>query len=155
MFIGEILIREQLTTKRGHNQLMSRENKREALHHKQHILPRHFEPGAYVRYRYDRRTRTHEERKRRRFGHNRPLVFRDNLRPIVLGRAIATGTAHRWRVTTRGTNAHPLSTKHKIELERVSDKEKRESGQRIARNYRRAVRNGDVAQRKRKRLNKI
>lgn len=47
---------------------------------------RHFEPFAAAKYGYRRRTEKYNARKRRRFGHEMPLVW--------------TGTTHEW-VTTR------------------------------------------------------
>lgn len=48
------------------------------------ILPKHFDRGAYREYGYPARSRKHEERKQRRFGHQRPLVFSGKLERQVL-----------------------------------------------------------------------
>lgn len=48
------------------------------------ILPSHFEEGAQQRYGYTARKRFYRDKKRRLFGHGRPLVFTGTLRRQVL-----------------------------------------------------------------------
>lgn len=51
-----------------------------------HTLPLHFENGAKGRYAYAPRTKKHEIRKARRYGHRRPLVFSGKMMRAVLRR---------------------------------------------------------------------
>jgi hypothetical protein len=55
------------------------------------LLPKHFDRGAYREYRYQARTRAHERRKARKFGHNRPLVYSGALeRQVLRAREVRT-----------------------------------------------------------------
>lgn len=57
----------------------------------EHILPKHFHRGAYREYLYQARTRAHERRKARKFGHNRPLVYSGALeRQVLRAREVRT-----------------------------------------------------------------
>jgi len=47
------------------------------------ILPKHFQAGAEREYGYQRRSRRHNERKQRKFGHRRPLEFTGDLKRHV------------------------------------------------------------------------
>lgn len=49
----------------------------------QTMLPRHFQENAYQIYRYKLRTKSYEKRKRRKRGHNRPLVWKGDLMKAV------------------------------------------------------------------------
>lgn len=48
------------------------------------ILPKHFTVGAYREYRYAARSKAHDRRKMRKFGHTRPLVYSGKLERQVL-----------------------------------------------------------------------
>lgn len=66
------------------------------------VLPKHFEVGAYREYRYQARTRKHEARKERKFGHRRPLVYSGALeRQVLRAREVRTigGAGSRSRAT--------------------------------------------------------
>ena len=95
-------------------------------------LPEHFEENAQQKFKYRRRSRIYNERKRRLFGHTRPLVFRGNLRRAVLTSARVTATQHRARVPARGSRQSNLTKQHRDEIEIVTKRKERQ----ISRNWR-------------------
>lgn len=60
--------------------------------HGEHF-PRHFESQAAGRYHYQRRKRSYEIRKQKRFGHSNPLVFTGRLKSETTRTIKVTGTA--------------------------------------------------------------
>lgn len=62
---------------------------------KQMFIRHHFEPGAYARYGYRRRTVKYVQRKIRRFGVDLPLVWSGDTRRMVRLLPTITGTAQK------------------------------------------------------------
>lgn len=58
-----------------------------ARYWQQNILPRHFKSDAYAKYNYDIRDDIYEMRKRKKMGHNLPLVYTGTMRDMLLGAA--------------------------------------------------------------------
>lgn len=92
--------------------------------------PRHFETSAYSRYHYQRRSRKYEEQKRRRHGHNRPLVFSGEsmTRSLAVFRASVTAFRAELRevVKTWNFKAKPHAPNMFEELRRKTHEEVRE-----------------------------
>lgn len=58
-----------------------------ARYWQQNILPRHFQSDAATKYNYEPRNKKYEIRKRKRQGHNLPLVWSGEMRDMLLGSA--------------------------------------------------------------------
>lgn len=90
------------------------------------ILEKHFKESAYSRYKYTARARSYVKRKRKRLGHNRPLVYsgntrrqlmrarRLNVRSAKKAKLIMTAPAHVNYRTTRRSSARSIDKKAEI-----------------------------------------
>ena len=58
------------------------------LHWHRKMLPGHFKEGAYSKYGYKQRTLGYVKRKRREQGHNKPMVWKGQLRDALTRQAI-------------------------------------------------------------------
>ena len=58
--------------------------KQVALFWHKELLPQHFEEGAARKYNYQPRSRKHNKRKRKKFGHKIPLVFSGHMAQSVM-----------------------------------------------------------------------
>ena len=72
------------------------------LHWHAKQLPKHFEPGAAYRYRYQRRSDKYRNRKLRQFGHDRPLVYTGNMMRQIMRIVSISGTSKVARAGLRG-----------------------------------------------------
>ena len=66
------------------------------------ILPKHFTREGARRYGYRDRTKEHQRRKGRRFGHQDPLVFSGDMKRQVLRRQEIKATSKKMTVILRG-----------------------------------------------------
>ncbi|MFH5806330.1 hypothetical protein [Alienimonas sp. DA493] len=85
------------------------------------ILPAKFEVSAYHEGTAEPRTRQYVERKRKKVGHNKPLVYSGETRRFVLANARVTATANRGRVKIKAP--FPMPAKMRQELEAVSPRQ--------------------------------
>ena len=56
-----------------------------SVHWRDKYMPRHFEPEAYSRYKYAKRTIKHEKAKWQKYGHRNPLEFTGLSKARILG----------------------------------------------------------------------
>ena len=66
------------------------------------ILPGHFTEKAKAKYKYRKRGKVHTDRKRRLYGHEKPLVFSGEMQRDVTRMARITSTARGARVAMSG-----------------------------------------------------
>lgn len=74
-----------------------------AWHWWKNILPKHFDAGAESRYRYKPRTPKYLERKLKKFGHQRPLVFTGAMERALLRSAEIRVTSKRATIKLAST----------------------------------------------------
>lgn len=92
----------------------------------QHYRPRHFTVQAYTLYGYQRRARGYVYRKRKKLGHNRPLVFTNVSERLSQAKTI-TSTSKYARVTmsmpTLNLKAKQSSIVMRREMEAIAQQE--------------------------------
>lgn len=137
-----VITQSEHVTVQTHNKLMRSLNRTVMTMHAIQKLPRRFEevpettPGVGG-LRYRRRGRKYTEAKQRKYGHKRPNVKEGHLRRAVLSRVKITATKDKATMYTRGTSEHRLADWQRLELERRTQKEVRESVKWQAREYKR------------------
>jgi len=77
------------------------------LHWHRTYAKRHFWPSAKARYNYKDRSAAYERRKRRRFGHNKPLVWSGKSRDQILSHIRVTTTVTREKRRAKGSLTAP------------------------------------------------
>ena len=131
-------LKTRLVTVRTHNQIMKRLNIETMEHIRDEYWPKHFQigpetyPGAGG-YQYAKRTLKYEDRKFRKYGHRRPLVYTGALERSVRSTARISGTSRGARLRAR--SPHFLRVRNRKEIERVSKREQMELMQRYGREY--------------------
>ena len=115
-----------LVTVRSHNRIMNQLYREAMEHHKQVVLPRHFENVPETRphsaYGYAPRSRRWKKRKARE-GHDpeRPLVYKGLMRTIVLRESVVRATKDHGTLTA--SNHYPMTAQRRKEVETLSDRE--------------------------------
>jgi hypothetical protein len=66
------------------------------------MLPKHFRASATSEYQYRRRSKKHLRQKRKRVGHEIPLVYSGDMKRMLTRRSKVGGTAKRVSVTMSG-----------------------------------------------------
>jgi len=142
--ITEVEIKTEMMTKRTTNRLLNDIHRENGEHHAIHTMPKHFEFGAYQRYKYKRRSAKYTREKFAKHGHRIPNVMEGDMMRIVLAtaRGGVTATAGGWRMKARGTQKHRMWAQSKVELEQISESEIDEYGDR---NMRKFVRSAGTA----------
>jgi hypothetical protein len=114
-----IEMRSQLFTKRGHAKVMRFAFRNRMEFFRDQLLPTHFEVNELTRaggaYGFARRTAKWMKKKAAAKGHQKPLVYRGNLRAAVLTNSTITATQHRGRFYARAT--YPLTDQRRKEIE--------------------------------------
>ncbi|MDE2100764.1 MAG: hypothetical protein KGL39_26195 [Patescibacteria group bacterium] len=115
-----------LVTARSHNQIMGRLFRQAMQHHKEQVLPRHFEkvpetePGGA--YGYAPRSRRWKKRKAREGKDpDRPLVYTGLMRTIALRESVVRATKDGGSLTAR--NHYPMTDQRRREVENFSNRE--------------------------------
>lgn len=87
------------------------------------LLPGKFKEQAYYQGTAKRRSRKYVERKRRKVGHDKPLVYSGKLQEKVLSKALSgvTATRNGGKVPIRGT--FPMPDRMRQELEVLSQRD--------------------------------
>lgn len=129
--------RSSNVTARTHSRLM-----RDLLYalmrlHLTRTLPRHFQAGAENRYHYQRRRLKYQQRKMRKFGHNRPLVWTGRTEQGLRSNSRITATQYKSRLYYR--NYFPLTDERRKEIEVILEQEIRDNNVNLRELYRRAV----------------
>jgi hypothetical protein len=119
----------------------------------QEIRPRHFTESAKSRYQYHARTKKYEERKFKRFGHTRPLVYTGTMERVLAqsvtikasskrGEIQMAQTADNWLkgyISFRGKNG--TGPDKWLELQRIPPDEQNELAAIAAKILREAIKN--------------
>ena len=71
-------------TRKGFAEVTKQSLYEAANYWREKFLPKHFEESAYARYGIPARTKKYIRRKRRRFGHNQPLVWLGRSKAMIL-----------------------------------------------------------------------
>lgn len=141
-YFVETTVEMSLFTKRGHRAVARLVNKQLAIRHRDRIVPKHFAgtpettPGSGG-YRYRRRSKKWQERKRLEGRPSQPLVYTGELFRTVRASSRVRSTDTFWQWTARGS--FPLNADRKSEIEAVSEREQRENARLFERLYARAA----------------
>lgn len=74
------------------------------------ILPKHFERDAIVKYFYQPRTAKYTHRKKRKFGHENPLVYTGQAKAVLMSGYTIKSSPRRVEVKLKSPRAFNLST---------------------------------------------
>lgn len=138
---------------RAHAQIMRDILRNVVIRHQYERLPRHFEEIAYSEYGAQQRSAKYNERKQKKYGHQKPNVKTGRLRRSVLNKVKITATQHKANLYTRGTTRSRLAAWQLREIMTVSLDEQQLENKRMAREYKKLATSTKYA-RKRKRRTK-
>ena len=138
---------------RAHSQIMRQILRNVMTRHQYERLPKHFEELAYTEYGAQQRSAKYNERKQKKYGHQKPNVKTGKLRRSVLNKVKITATQHKANLYTRGTTRSRLAAWQLREIMTVSLDEQQLENKRMAREYKRLATSTKYA-RKRKRRTK-
>jgi len=145
---------EKLTTPRAHRQLLNALYREMLQHHKEVVLPRHFEnvpetaPGGA--YGYARRSQKWLSRKEREGRGDQPLVYRGLMRTIVLRETQVRATYKGGSITAKNHYAMRPQRRHEVEV--ISRREKRRMAGRMRIDYVKRVKQPPYARMRQKRI---
>lgn len=94
-----------------------------ARHWHRYIRPKHFTPAGAAEYGYRPRTADYVDKKRKKYGHNDPLVFTGTSKRLSrIARITATSKGSKTRMSVPALNFHPST---RDELTRFSVRDRR------------------------------
>lgn len=142
-------INADLVTKRVHAQIMREVNRGMLQRWAERYLPLHFEGGATQRYGYRPRSAGYVARKRRKVGHNIPLVYTGRLREAIQKGVIIRATQHKASLKSRGY--FPMKEELRGEIERITEAERGELVEWAGKEYLRLAKQRQRERQRRKR----
>lgn len=146
----EFQIKRFQLTARNHARLM-REINRGVMERQAKRIENHFEEAAYSLYGARRRDPKYTRAKRKKYGHNRPLVKTGRLKRAILSRIKITATQYGSKLVTRGSTKSPLQDWQKREIAVISRSEIAMERRRMASEYIRGA-TGRFARKRRRRI---
>lgn len=123
----------KLVTKRAHGQIMREINRGMLERWQNRYLPLHFKGEASERYGYKPRGARYVASKRRRVGHNIPLVYTGKLKTAIQSGVVIRATQYRATLKTKGY--FPMREEMRSEIERITQAERDELVQWAGKEY--------------------